>query len=399
MGEEFPPHLLKQRIVELEKDLAKLKRDHEELWQNEKEYRTMVENSLTGIYVDQEGKIVFANDRFAEIFGYDKNELISMKSREFVHPDDRDLTDRRREKRIKGEEAPSEYDTRGLTKDGELIWIRRRNTNIEYRGGPAILGNIVDITEQKQVKEELGRVNEEIRDFTRAVAHDLKTPIIAIHGLSEKLINKYGTGLDEKAEKYLDHIMNSADRIYSLVNDLHALVKGGEITAEPEDVSSSDVIEEVVNDLHIKEKDENLDLVVDNNLPVIRCDKEMIYQVFKNLVENAVKYAGQNKNPRIEIGYEARPDFHQFHVSDNGMGIDPEDQKKIFKKFHRVHGGADEEGSGLGLMIVERIIRAHGGQVWVKSTRGQGSTFYFTLPEKFREAKAVSFTESADSNH
>jgi PAS domain S-box-containing protein len=125
------------------------------LRESEKKYSTLVENSLTGIYIDQDGKIVFANSRFAEIYRYPRQELLGMESWKLVHPEDRALTDEIREKRLRGEAAPRDYEARGLRKDGATIWIKRRNTQIEYRGQPAILGNVVDITERKRAEDAL----------------------------------------------------------------------------------------------------------------------------------------------------------------------------------------------------------------------------------------------------
>jgi PAS domain S-box-containing protein len=140
---------------DLKEEIAERKRVEAALRESEEKYSGVVENSLTGIYIDQDGKIVFANRRFAEIYGYSKECLIGMESWRLVHPDDRSLTDEIRAKRLKGEEAPSEYMARGLNKSGSTIWIARRNIRTEFRGRPAILGNLVDVTEQKRAEEEL----------------------------------------------------------------------------------------------------------------------------------------------------------------------------------------------------------------------------------------------------
>jgi len=138
-----------------EKRIAERTQAEEALRQSEEKYSTLVESSLTGIYIDQDGKIVFANERFATIYKYKRDELIGMDPRQLVHPEDRAFTNDIRKRRLRGNGAPSEYEARGLTKDGETIWVARRNTRIEYRGKPAILGNVVDVTEQKCAEEQL----------------------------------------------------------------------------------------------------------------------------------------------------------------------------------------------------------------------------------------------------
>jgi len=148
--------------VHILRDITYRKRAQEALRESEEKYSTLVESSLTGIYIDQDKKIVFANKRFAEIYGYTRDELVGMESWRLVHPEDRALTDEIRVKRLMGEENPSEYDARALTKNGDTFWIKRRNTRIEYNGRPAILGNIVDITKRKQAEEALRRAHDDL---------------------------------------------------------------------------------------------------------------------------------------------------------------------------------------------------------------------------------------------
>jgi PAS domain S-box-containing protein len=149
---------------QLNEEIAERKRAEEALRESEQKYSTLVEDSLTGIYIDQDRKIVFANKRFAEIFGYSRDDLIGMDSWKLVHAEDKALTDAIRRQRLEGEQAPSEYEARGLKKDGETIWVARRNTRIEYKGRPVILGNLVDITKQKQAEQERERLVRELQD-------------------------------------------------------------------------------------------------------------------------------------------------------------------------------------------------------------------------------------------
>jgi signal transduction histidine kinase len=167
-----------------------------------------------------------------------------------------------------------------------------------------------------------------------------------------------------------------------LVSDLLALSRVEKVAATFEDVSSLEIAENVTSSLQERLKAKGIELVVEDNLPTINCDKERIYQVFENLFVNAIKFTEDSENSQIEVGYEDTGAFHQFHVRDNGIGIDPEDHRKIFEKFHRLRQIEDEEGTGLGLAIVERIISEHGGQIWVESKKERGATFYFTLAKK-----------------
>lgn len=375
MSKKTDDQALGEKVKLLEKELAKLKRTEEVLQKSEEKYSILVENSLTGIYIDRGGKIVFANDRFAEIYRYPKTALIGMESRELVHPEDRDLTDEIREKRLEGENPPSEYDARGLTRDGDAIWVRRRNTDMEYQGEPAILGNIVDITKEKQAEQEL-------KDFVWAVTHDLKTPIVAVHGFAGRLYKKYADILDEKGRNYLDRIMSSVSFMNALVEDLRSLSKGSEVTADLEEVSSRDIVKEVTSGIREKmARAKEVSISLQGDFPVICCDREKVRQIFDNLIQNAVKYMGNPENPEIEIKYEDKGDFHLFYVKDNGIGIDPKNQQRIFERFQRLKETASEEGTGLGLAIVERMVKYHGGNIWVHSEKGKGANFYFSLPK------------------
>ena len=180
-----------------EEILSERKQAEEALRKSEEKYSTLVENSLTGIYIDQDGKIVFANHRFADIYGYHKDDLIGTESRNLVHPEDRNLTNQIREKRLKGEEAPEEYEAKGLTKNGRTIWIARRNARIMYHGRPAILGNIADITEQMRVEEALRETILRVQ-----VAHE--QALIYAEQLKEQIAERKHAenALKESQEKY-----------------------------------------------------------------------------------------------------------------------------------------------------------------------------------------------------
>ncbi|MCK4389937.1 MAG: PAS domain S-box protein [Desulfobacterales bacterium] len=365
-------------------DISEQKRAEEALRESEKKYSTLVENSLTGIYIDQDGKIVFANNRFVDIYRYPREELLSIESWRLVHPEDRGLTSEIRAKRLGGEDAPLEYEARGLTKDGETIWIKRRNTLIQYKGRPAILGNIVDITERKRAEEELLKINEELKNFVHVVSHDLRNPIICIQGFSSRLLKKYQEKLGEKGRGYVEQIKASARRMELLVSDLLMLSSIGRVVSTFEDVSSLEIAKNVTSGLQGRLKENGIKLIVADNLPTVCCDGERIYQVFENLLVNATKFTGGTKNAKVEIGYEDRGDFHQFYVRDNGIGIDPKYHLKIFETFQRLKEIEDQEGTGLGLAIVDRIVNNHGGRVWVESEKGKGATFYFTMPKGSR---------------
>ena len=239
----------------------------------------------------------------------------------------------------------------------------------------------MDITEQKRAEEQLRKINEELKNFVHVVSHDLKAPIISIQGFSSRLLKKYQAKLGEKSRSYLELINASARRMERLVSDLMALSSNGRVVSTFQDIPSLEILRNVTSGLEDRLKEKGIELVVADNLPTIYCDGGRIYQVFENLLVNAIKFTEGTENPRIEIGYEDKGDSHQFCLRDNGLGIDPKYQLKIFEVFCRLKEIEDKEGTGLGLAIVERIVNSHGGRVWVESEKGKGAVFYFTLPK------------------
>ena len=621
------------------RDITEKKRAEEELRESEEKYRTLADSSLTGVFIHQDSKYVFVNDRFAEMHGYEPEELLGRNHLDLIHPDQREIIRQRADKRLKGEEVPRRYEIKRLKKDGEAVWHEIMVSDpITYRGRPAIMGHEIDITERMQAEEtlryfkeynekivasipssllvldknlkiksvnrtylEIGRVkhedvvgrnikevfpghllkeggllqafeevmetrepfrlddvrhtsthhpekrlnftvtgirvaeeeeeeeatliliiediteraklreeirksrdfmdtifktsvdivvttdesgiitfvnraieriagykeeeligrhvselydkgrerakdmmgiltsgqalksyrlrlfakqgneipisvsgsllkdsqgkvigtlgfvrdvsrlaeaeeelmkkNEELENFVYVVSHDLKSPLISLQGFSSALLKDYQDKLGEEGKRYVKRITANTHRMEVLISDLLALSRLGRAVSAFKDISSLEIANRVCNHLKPRLEKNRIEVSIGDNLPTIRCDGDRIYQVFENLLVNAMKFMGDREKPRIEIGYEEKGEFHRFYVKDNGIGIDPRYHGKIFEIFHRLKEIDDEEGTGIGLVIVERIIKNHGGEVWVESEKGKGATFYFTLPK------------------
>ncbi|MFO7985964.1 MAG: ATP-binding protein, partial [Desulfatiglandaceae bacterium] len=239
---------------------------------------------------------------------------------------------------------------------------------------------IEDITERVRLREELRKKNKELENFVYIVSHDLKSPIVSIQGFSSMLLDEYREKLGEEGGRYLERIRANASRMEVLISDLLALSRVGRVVGAFKDVSSLDIVTRVCNSLKSRIEEKRVEVFITDDLPVIHCDANRIYQVFENLVVNAIKFTGDTEKPKIEIGYEERGESHYFYVRDNGIGIDPEYHGKIFEIFYKRNEIDDPEGTGFGLVIVKRIVNNHGGKVWVESEKRKGATFYFTLP-------------------
>ncbi len=238
-----------------------------------------------------------------------------------------------------------------------------------------------EIEERKLAELKLQRTNEEVKNFVQVVSHDLKNPIISVQGFSSRLIKNYKEILGEKGLRYLEHIMTNAHRMELLVSDLLTLSMIGRVELKFKKISCNELVKNLAANLQTRLKAKDIELFLNNNLPTIYCDGERLYQVFENLLVNAIKFVDNSRPPRIEIGYSNNGKTHIFHVKDNGIGIDSKHHRQIFEMFSRLREIKDEEGTGLGLPIVHKIVSNLGGKVWLKSEKGNGATFHFSLPK------------------
>jgi len=352
-------------------------------------YTTVVENSLTGIYMIREEKIAFANKRFAEIFGYSREELAGMDSLNLVHPEDRSLVAGNRQRRLEGKEAPEEYETRGLKKNGETIWVQRRNSVIHYEGKPTILGSVLDVTALKEAEtalrtytEELERKNVELEGFTSMASHDLREPLRKVQTFADLLLSKYGDSLDGQGRDYLRRMQMAGLRMQALIESLLALSRVATRAPLLEEINLRNVVEEVLSDLEvlIDETKAGVDI---GGLPSVRADRVQMVQLFENLIGNALKFHRQGVPPLVKIysrAVEEKEALVEICIEDNGIGFAEKFLHRIFSPFQRLHGRSDYEGVGMGLAICEKIVERHGGSISAASQPGRGSTFMVTLP-------------------
>jgi len=232
---------------------------------------------------------------------------------------------------------------------------------------------------------ELQKINSELENFVYTVSHDLKTPIVSIQGFSSILLNEMRHDLAIDSYKYLERIQQNANKMERMITDLLELSRVGRVVNPFEEAPMYDVVTLAVNELLFSLKEKKIKLMVDKAMPKLLCDKARMVQAFLNLVSNAIKYIGENNpSPQIRIGYRGEKSSHLFFVRDNGIGIHKQFHEKIFMLFQRANqeAASDEEGSGIGLAIVKKIVEHHNGKVWVESQPGNGSTFYLSFPRE-----------------
>jgi signal transduction histidine kinase len=225
---------------------------------------------------------------------------------------------------------------------------------------------------------ELSETNHELESFSYSVAHDLRAPLRQIAGYSNVLSKDHGPALDAEASRYLEKIDEGARKMGRLVDDLLSLSKIGRQEILLQATALDSLLRQVVEELEPEYLGREVEWRI-GDLFSADCDPGLMKQVFVNLLSNAVKYTRKRKNAVIEVGQMRQNDQRVFFIRDNGVGFEMQYVSKLFGVFQRLHKARDFEGTGVGLAIVQRIIRKHGGQIWAEAKLDEGATFFFTL--------------------
>ena len=221
--------------------------------------------------------------------------------------------------------------------------------------------------------------NAELERFTYTVSHDLKSPLVTIQGFLSFVEKDAMAGNIENLKGDIVRINEATSQMYSLLDELLELSRIGRLVNSREPVSLDSLIREAILLVSGQIDARGVQVIVASDLPVVYGDRRRLLEVVQNLLDNAVKFMGQQPKPRIEIGAEPVDGMILCHVRDNGIGIKPQYHENVFGLFDRLNQSID--GSGIGLALVKRIIEVHDGRVWVESDgKDKGATFYFTLP-------------------
>lgn len=346
---------------------------------------------------DLEGRSLYRSRAHAEVYGRPLAEFESdaLHWLRCVHTDDRERALQAADRLRRDGQCESEY--RIVRPDGSVRWLRDRKRLIYEDGKPVMQGGIAyDVTQRKAASEALKRLNEtlearvrertaeleavndDLEAFSYSAAHDLKTPLAAIRGVGQLLALKHGGALGDTGRELLGYIEKGAVEMEALIDALLALAKVSrrELRCCANDASA--LARAVLGELSTRYPGTALHCEVEDGL-VIHADPDLLRSLLSNLLGNAVKYSSRVAQPRVSFGRQ--PDSaDSYFVRDNGAGFEVQDPEKLFRPFQRFHSEREFAGSGVGLATCRRIVLRHGGDIWLTSTPGEGTTVHFRLP-------------------
>jgi len=395
---EFKPTLMDDgTIIVIFSDITERKRAEERLRESEEKYHLVVEHANQGILIAQDGMIKFSNPKMLKISGYSQEELSSKQFTQFIHPDDRQTVVENHLKRLQGVELPHIYNFRILDKEGNIKWLEINAALINWEGKPATLNFLTNITERKRAEEEMNLLQEQFRHSQKmeaigrlagGIAHDFNNLLTIIKGYSQLSLHEL------KEENPLKGNLEEINR---------ASEKATDLTRQLLSFSRSQMMEMRVIDLNniVRNLDKMLRRVIGEGVELItfladdlgriKVDPGQIEQVIMNLVVNAKdampsggKLAIETANVELDETYVCshigvKPGRHvMLLVSDTGMGMAPEVKKKVFEPFFTTK--EKDKGTGLGLSTVYGIVKQSGGDIWVYSEPGYGTTFKIYFP-------------------
>ena len=284
---------------------------------------------------------------------------------------------------------PVVSEVRTIARDGKVHWVRvyaHPVWDAERNALVGIYGAVQDVSERRQVEierealiQELEAKNAELERFTYTVSHDLKSPLITIQGFLGYLEQDALSGNTERLRADIQRINNAAKKMERLLGELLELSRIGRLMTPPVDIPFESLVREALSLTEGRLKERNIRVLVDPQLPSVHGDPHRLVEVLQNLIDNSAKFMGSQPDPLIHIGLAQVEGQPAFFVQDNGIGIEPQFQPKVFGLFDKLD--PKSEGTGIGLAIVKRIVEVHGGKIWLHSSgQNSGTTFYFTLP-------------------
>ena len=379
---------------------ASVREQSEEALLNSEALRsTILENSNDGIVsINEDGIILDTNKALLDMFGYDEDELVGKKVNLLMpspYNEGHDMyMSNYMETRIPkiigvGRELVA------MKKDRSIFPIYLSVAQIEMNGSIIFSGSIRDITLQKEAEavirrsheelefvvhqrtSELERSNKDLESFAHIVSHDLQEPLRNTKKYVQLFEKRYKGEIDNKADKYISFAIDGVNRMQTLIKDILKYSTIDSLDTELEEIELDNLIGEVIKSLDVVIT-ENDAVISFTKLPRVKAIRTLLFQVFQNIILNSIKYR-RELSPEITISVEKRKRVTLISIEDNGAGIESKYLERIFQAFQRGSSSSGTKGTGIGLASSKKIIEKHGGRIWVESTVGEGSTFFFTL--------------------
>jgi PAS domain S-box-containing protein len=331
------------------------------------------------VTVDREGFVVQANAAAGRLLGRAPEEVVSTPAA-LLFGDDADTIERVTKSLFDGLAGGScEASLPVVDGAARRLHVEARSLTPTFEGVALFLR---DVAEASEIESELRRANSELEHCVNALAHDLRSPLVALLGFSRLLRQDYDETLDDAGHHFLDRIEQAGRTMEGLIHDLLELSRIGQRGEHPSLVDPRAVLVQLKAELKSRLEERGIDLVLpDLPPPMIYCDRTRLYQVCSNLIGNAIEHMGDVDEGRVTVEIIEHDDAHELVVRDNGQGIAGEHLEKIFEVFQSV-GRRGRNGAGIGLAIVRKIAETHGGNAWAESQPGAGAAFHVRFPRR-----------------
>jgi PAS domain S-box-containing protein len=370
---------LRRRIAELEA----LQAEHERAEQQIREYAESIVETVREplVVLDADLRVISANRSFYETFKTKPREtvgqlLYDLGNRQWNIPKLRELLEEILPTNATFDNFEVEHEFKTIGR--RVMHLNARRLSKKTNETHLILLAIEDATERKRAQQALREGFEKLKFFAYSVIHDLKSPTIGIYGLTELLHKHYKDALDERGKSYCDQILKASVHIAALVEKINVYIATKESPLKIEKIDIKDILQIVRDEFSPRLAVRQIKWLEPEATVEVKADKLAVLRVFRNLVDNALKYGGEDLS-EIRIGYEESEEFHTLSVSDDGAGIREKDHGKIFAAFRRGYTYKTVEGVGLGLAIVTEIAERHGGRVWTGFQGDRWTTFYISI--------------------
>ncbi len=383
-------------IIGVGRDITMQKEAEIALRENEKRWMLALAGTGDGVWDwNITSNSVFYSKGWAEMLGYKQKELANNYRtwEKLVHPEDLPDVLKMIKKHVDGKSPAYIAEYRLLAKNGKYIWVLDRGKVVEKdKKGKALrmIGTHSDITLYKESQmyleervalrtSQLEAANKELEAFSYSVSHDLRAPLRAITGFTRIISDQYAGSFDDEAQRIFNVISENAGIMDRLITELLDFSRVGRNTINRSEVDMHKMVEDVIKETTDEANSEKIIFKIDQ-LPKAYADRNLLKQVWVNLISNAIKFTGKKENPHIHIGALTEKGKVVYFVKDNGVGFKSEYTNKVFQVFQRLHKSDEFEGTGVGLAIAQRIIHRHEGWIRADGKPGKGASFYFSLP-------------------